>query len=142
MSDMRPPMPPMGGGAPPAGGMGARPPGGGPSAAVAGVEKNRSILNPTDAATMGARGQMDPNMSIRDWLGQFGVDVEGPVGQLQQFMKKQSQNANPLTKMQNIAQSGGGAPGGAPRPPTGGPPPMGGAPPQQGVQDLMGGMRR
>ncbi len=118
------------------GGMGARPSGPGP--ATAAIEKNRSILNPTDAATMQARGQMDPNMSIRDWLGQFGVDVEGPVGQLQQFMKKQSQNANPLTKMQNIAQGGrgGGAPAGAPRQP------MGGAPPQQGVADLMGGMRR
>lgn len=141
MSDVRPPMPPMGGGgAPP---MGGRPPGGGPSSAVAAVEKNRSILNPTDAATMGARGQMDPNMSIRDWLGQFGVDVEGPVVQLQQFMKKQSQNANPLTKMQNIAQGGGGAPAGAPRAPMGGSPPQrGGAPPQQGVADLMGGMRR
>jgi len=138
MSDVRPPMPPMGGGgAPPPGGMGAGPPGGGPSSAVAGIEKNRSILNPTDAATMGARGQMDPDMPIRQWLAQFGVDADGPVSQLQQFMKKQAQNANPLTKMQNIAQSGGGgAPAGAPRPA------MGGAPPQQGMSDLMGGMRR
>lgn len=139
MSDVRPPMgaPPMG--APPPGGqppMGGRPPGGGPSGAAAGIEKNRSILNPTDAATMGARGQMDPNMPIRQWFQQFGVDVDGPVSQLVEMAKKQKANAGGLTKMQNIAQpGGGGAPAGPPRQPMG-------APPQQGVQDLMGGMRR
>lgn len=84
------------------------PPGGGSP-----VEKNLSVLNPADAQLQFASGQITPDMTIRDFFSKQGIDVDGPVSQLTDFISKQQQNANPVNKMRNIAadtalQKGGG----------------------------------
>jgi hypothetical protein len=87
--------------------MGGMPPGGpqmpqggaGPSP----VEKNLSMLNPGDAAMMAGSGKFTPDMTVRDYFKQLGIDVDGPVTQLVQLAQKQTQNANPINKMRNIA---------------------------------------
>uniref|UniRef100_A0A6M3LN38 Uncharacterized protein n=1 Tax=viral metagenome TaxID=1070528 RepID=A0A6M3LN38_9ZZZZ len=78
------------------------------------VEKNLSVFNPTDAALMGASGKMSPDMSVRDFLSQQGIDVDGPVTQLVELAKKQVGNANPMTKMRNISADASLKPGGQP----------------------------
>lgn len=78
------------------------------------VMKNLSVFNKNDAALMGASGQLSPDMTVRDFLGQQGIDVDGPVTQLVEMAKKQAANANPMTKMQNIAADTGLKPGGQP----------------------------
>jgi len=72
------------------------------------VEQNRSVMNPTDVSVMAGRGQMGGDMSVRDFFGQFGVDVDGPVSQLQKFASDQQSKADPLNKMASIANAGGG----------------------------------
>lgn len=132
MSDprMMPQKPPMGGGmgGPRMGG----PPMGGPKPGGA-YEKNRSMLNPTDMAGMATRGEVGPNMTVRELFEKNGVDVDGPISQLAGFMKKQVGNADPMTKMQNVARDSGGGFGGA-----GATRPMGGPPQGQPPQGLAG----
>jgi len=95
---------------------GAMPPGGGSRNPTQGaIEKNRSMMNPTDASVMMSRGDINQNMTVRDFFTKFGVDVDGPVAQLQQFAGDQANKANPLTKMSAIANSGG-RPGQPPMP--------------------------
>jgi len=77
------------------------------------VMKNLSVLNAKDANLIGSSG-MSPDMSVRDFLAQQGIDVDGPVTQLVEMAKKQSQNANPMNKMRNIANDAGLKPGGQP----------------------------
>ena len=77
------------------------------------VNKNLSVLNPADAQLQFASGQVTPNMTIREFLAKQGIDVDGPISQLQGFLEKQQQNANPINKMRNISadtalQKGGG----------------------------------
>lgn len=72
------------------------------------VKQNMSIFNPVDAAAMREGGQFSPDMTVRDFFAQQGVDVDGPVTQLLQFVKDQAKKASPLGKMQAIA--GGGQP--------------------------------
>jgi hypothetical protein len=79
------------------------------------VEKNLSVFNPTDAALMGSSGKMSPNMTVRDFLAQQGVDVEGPVTQLVELAKRQVGNADPMTKMRNISADASLKPGGQPQ---------------------------
>ena len=133
---------PPGGGVPPAGAGAPRPPGGpGP-----GLPGPKSLLNPADAASQAQSGQIRPNMTVRDFLGSQGVDVDGPVSQLVKFAQGQVQNANPLNK---LGQQGG-APGATPRPAA--PPPRPGglgagagarAPqPRQGLGDLVNQLGR
>jgi hypothetical protein len=81
----------------------AKPPMGGSPMGQSPVSKNMSMANPMDAAMMGASGQVTPDMTIRDFFKQQGVDVDGPVTQLVEMAKKQMANANPMTKMRNIA---------------------------------------
>lgn len=121
MSSPMPPMPP-GGGMPPGG-----PPGGDPIAA------NESMMNPTDLA--GMQPQMQGVQTVRQFMEKVGIDVDGPVSQLEEFGKKQLAGAKPMDKMRNIA-GGGMPPGGAP---PGGPP---GAPPgaPPGMDNLLSGL--
>lgn len=117
---MRPPGP-RPGGAPMPGG----PPGGDRS----------SLLNPNDMAMKSAAGKIRPDMSVRELLGEMGIDVDGPVTQLSGAMRKQLTNATIPGKL-----SGGGGP---PRPRAGGAPSgMGGMPSQPaggGLDQLLGG---
>jgi hypothetical protein len=75
--------------------------------------KNLSVFNPKDANLIGSSG-MSPDMSVRDFLAQQGIDVDGPVTQLVEMAKKQAMNANPMNKMRNIANDAGLKPGGQP----------------------------
>lgn len=78
------------------------------------VEKNLSVFNPTDAALMSSSGKFNPTMTVRDFLTQQGIDVEGPVTQLIEMAKKQMENANPMNKMRNISADASLNPGGQP----------------------------
>ena len=116
MSDMMR-KPPMGGG------MGGGPPmGGAPGGDV--IKENMSPFNPTDLGMM--KQNMSPDMSVRDFMSQMGIDVDGPVSQLEQLAGKQTSNATGLGKMRNIAKAPpmGGAPMGPSGPPAGPPPGM------------------
>lgn len=125
-------------------GMGGPPPGGpgGPQAPPRGqnpVEANRSVMNPTDLATMASRGDIRQGMTVRNFIEDvLKVPIDAPVQALAQATQKQAQNADPMKKMGNIAQSGPGRPGAPPRPQ--GPPQAGpqGAP-AGGLAALMGG---
>lgn len=112
------------------------------------LQDNMSFDNPADLAAMkqakdsgqGKFAGMNEQTTIRDFFGQLGIDVEGPVTQLAKFSKEQQQKGNPLGKMENIA--GATPPGGAPPemppgmpPGAGGPPPGAGGPP--GIDSLM-----
>lgn len=118
MSDpMRRPMPSPGG-ASPMGGTPGSPPGGG-SGMQSAMRSSESPLNPTDMMFRQSQGRgVGPDTTIRQFLQSYGVDVDGPVSQLQ----KLAQNASPQGKMQGMA---GGRP--APQRP-GGPSPMGQSP--------------
>jgi hypothetical protein len=104
------------------------------------MKETRSMLNPVDLASMKqeSKGQITGDMSVRDFLAKVGIDVEGPATQLQQFAKKQVENADPIKKMQNMAAmgKGGGMQGGPPQ----GQPPQGAPPQGGGLEDLMKGM--
>lgn len=78
------------------------------------IMKNLSVLNPKDANLIGSSGQFSPDMTVRDFLAQQGIDVDGPATQLVEMAKKQSANANPMNKMRNIAADTGLKPGGQP----------------------------
>ena len=103
MSDM-----PMPQGMPPQG----QPMGGGRQPSP--VMSNLSALNPTDAKLIGQNSGITPNMTVRDFLSQQGIDVDGPVTQLADLAKKQMANANPMNKMRNIAADSSLKPGGQP----------------------------
>jgi hypothetical protein len=76
------------------------------------VKSNMSIFNPVDIAAMktpGNPGQIDPQTTtIREFFDQQGVDVDGPLVQLVRFAQNQRQKANPINKMQGIAQGASG----------------------------------
>ena len=87
-----------------------------PSSGENPYEKNRSMLNPIDAASMASSGEVgDPrNMSVADFLQSQGIDMNGPAIQLAQWAKKQVDNSNNVNKINNIANDARqGAPGGA-----------------------------
>ena len=125
MSDpMRPPMP---GGAPQ----------GNP---LQTMRQNESVLNPTDMAMKGARGEVRPDMTIREFYQTLGLDVDrNTMKDLGAALAQQGKNANPMNKVQ--AMAGGGRPMGGPpgmgRPQM--PPQGGGAPPD--LDAIMGRMR-
>lgn len=124
MNQMKPPMPqPSPGGAPPAGDTGQA------------MESMRSAFNPTDAAAMNK--DLGPNPTIREVYAKMGVDVDGPISQLQNMLGKQVQNASMDKKMQAMAgtkpppdpvagMGGGNMPAGQPKPM------------KQGLEALMG----
>jgi hypothetical protein len=89
------------------------PPNSPPGSMGSAVDKNLSMLNQGDVALQMASGQITPDMTIRDFFKGKGIDVDGPLSQLMDFMGKQKENANPINKMRNIAadtalQRGGG----------------------------------
>lgn len=120
MSDMQMPggmggmmggKPPMGGGMPPQGNPGMPPQSGA-------VEKNLSIFNPKDFVIMVKTMANDPQATVRDLLSRLGIDADGPVAQITQFLQKGMENATPLGQMKNIALGAGPdtglSPGGQP----------------------------
>ena len=104
------------------------------------IQANQSPLNPTDMGMMVKRGEMgDPRQqSVRQYLEQVGINVDGPVSQLVEFAEREMPKANPLEKMKRIA-GGAPPPGMGAGPPPGGPgmggPPPGGPP---GLRGLLG----
>jgi hypothetical protein len=110
---------------------------GDPMQAMRGQE---SVLNPTDMAMKSSRGEIRPDMTIRDFYQTLGLDVDrNTMADLSKVMIQQGRQANPMNKMQAMAGRGGPAgPGGMPgRPAPGGPPQ--GAPP--GLDNIMEKMR-
>lgn len=67
------------------------------------VQENKSMLNPTDLSMMKQDGEITPDMSVRDYLGKFGIDVDGPISQLSEVYKQQKQKASMQGKMGAIA---------------------------------------
>jgi hypothetical protein len=106
-----PQMPPGGapspGGMPP-GGPGGMPPGG------SGVEKNLSIFNPKDLIIMIKTMANDPQAKVRDLLSRLGIDADGPVAQITDWLQRSKENATPLGQIKNM---GGGPPVGSGMPP-------------------------
>jgi len=96
------------------------------------VMQNRSMLNPVDRSMMKQDGQLDPNMSVVDFLKQMGVDPNGPVSQLTSLWQNQSAMANPANKMQAIS--------GAPPSPQGQGPEAGPSGGGGSLSSLLGGM--
>ena len=107
MGDMARPMP---------GGMPGAMPGGQPGGMPQGdpIRDNMSMANPADLALMQKEGGMSRNMSVRDFLSSKGIDVDGPISQLEEFGKKQIQNSTMMGKAKSIGPSPGGAPGAPP----------------------------
>ena len=108
--------------------------------------RSDSIMNPMDGLRHAARGRIRPDMSVREALEVMGVDLEGPITQLQSTTRNMVQNATMEGKIRGAGAPGGapgGVPGGAPRAPSpGSAPPMGGAPGQGGISSLLGGRAR
>jgi hypothetical protein len=101
------------------------------------VKDNMSIMNPVDQAYMKQSGEFNSEMTVRDMLAKFGIDVDGPAQQLVDFGMKQVENADPVRKMQNIAGQGGQG-GQMPPAPEQSAPQM---PPGQGGLDSLLGMQ-
>jgi len=91
------------------------------------VEKNLSIFDPKDMIIMLKTMANDPQATVRDFLMKLGIDADGPVAQITQFIQKGMENATPLGQMKNIA--GGGQPNQAAISPGGQPPTMPGRKP-------------
>lgn len=84
------------------------------------MKQNMSIFNPVDATAMRESGEITPQTTIREFFASKGVDVDGPVSQLVQFVQDQAKKASPLGKMQAIAGQGQGPQPQAPPPDLGG----------------------
>lgn len=98
-----------------------KPMGGPPGGDAMGMMKqNMSIFNPVDATAMRESGEITQQTTIREFFASKGVDVDGPISQLVQFVQDQKQKANPLGKMQAMAGQGQGQQPPAPPPDLGG----------------------
>lgn len=104
------PVPPGPGGPP----MGGPPPGGPPG--MGGIEKNLSIFNPKDFILMVKTMANDPKATVRDLLQRIGIDADGPVAQITEWLSKSMENATPLGQIKNMG-GGGSIPSTAPREP-------------------------
>ena len=101
------------------------------------IGENMSILNPTDRTMLKQSGRISPETPIREYFGMLGVDVDGPISQLNEMFKDQVNKADPVEKMKRL----GGAPGMGQAPPP--QMPGQGMPQGQGSGDLkslLGGM--
>lgn len=78
-------------------------PGGDPMSAM---KQNMSIFNPVDATAMRESGEITQQTTIREFFASKGVDVDGPITQLVQFVQDQAQKAQPLNKMKAMAGQG------------------------------------
>lgn len=83
------------------------PPGGDP---LQQMRSKESIFNPNDATMKVARGDVGPNMTVRQVFEKMGIDVEGPASQLTAFFQQQMQNRTMAGKM-GMAQPAGGPQG-------------------------------
>lgn len=129
MSDMMQRPMPRPGGAP--GGMPGGAPGGMGGMPNNRMKQNETILNPNDLAAKATRGEVNPQMTIRDFLeSELGVDVDGPVSQLASALKGQAQKASPLGKVRAMGGAQGGIPGERPS--------GGGAPGMEGLINTIG----
>ena len=99
-------------GKPPVPGAPAPVPGGNP------VEKNLSIFNPKDFVLMVKTMANDPKSTVRDLLTRLGIDADGPVTQITDWLNKNMENATPLGQIKNMA---GGGPMAESAPPQGEP---------------------
>jgi hypothetical protein len=87
------------------------------------LRATESMLNPQDMARKATAGEISPQTTVRDFLGQMGIDVDGPVSQLQGVMRNQAQNATMLGKAQTLRGGAGNQPMQRQVPgPVGGPP--------------------
>jgi len=93
------------------------------------MQAQESMANPTDLAAKMSRGAIRPDMTIREFYQQMGIDVDGPLSQLKDAMGDQLTKASPINKIQAM---GGGQAGAPPAPPQGG----------GGLADIMAKMRR
>lgn len=110
----------------------------GPPAGDNPIEKNRSLFNPTDLAAMSQNGTLNPQMTVGDFIQDvLKVPLDAPLPQLMTALRKQSENASPMGKVQSMAGGEGpqGPPQGQPAPAPSQPPPGGG-----GLDSLMTGM--
>lgn len=80
------------------------------------IKDNMSVMNPVDMAAMKQSGEFTPEMTVRDVLAKFGIDVDGPAEQLVQLATKHIENADMMQKMKNIGGQGA-QPEQAPPPP-------------------------
>lgn len=119
---------PMGQGSP----MGGENPRGGENP----IEQNRSAFNPTDLAAMKQQGTIGPDMTVRDLIeGVLKVPLDAPATALADALRKQSQNADPMGKVQNMAGPQQGPPREGPQGPQ--EPQRGQEPAGGGLDDLM-----
>jgi hypothetical protein len=108
-SAMAPPM----GGAPMGGAPGGPPPGGPPPG---GMQSKMSMFNPTDIAAKASTGDIQPGMTVADFLQKnFGVSPNDPLEKLIEATRSQMQNRTMAGKM-GVQQGAGGRP--SPAPPT------------------------
>lgn len=84
------------------------------------VMQNLSPMNPNDLGLMAASGEFTMNMTVAEWMQKVGIDVNGPMTQILDFVKRMQSNMDPLNKVRAMGSMPRGAsPPGAP-----------GAPPQ------------
>lgn len=136
----------MPGGPPPArmpggppGGMPGGPSPGGPPVDAEGMKGQlkgmRSLFNPQDVVMMVQDGEIGGETTVIQLMAKLmeksGVDPNGPISQLGEMFKRQMRNADPVSKMRQLAQRAG---------PGGGPPGMGG-PPAPGANRLPQGRK-
>jgi len=107
-------------------------------AAAQNVAQNRSMLNPTDGAFMAQSGQVNPDMTVGQFIeNTFHVKWEDPLAKLQEAAKSQLKNRTPAGKMNALAGGAQGAPPPGGMPPGGQPPmPQGGG----GMDEMMAQM--
>ena len=67
------------------------------------IERNMSILNPTDATMMGQSGELQRGMSVIDLLTKLNIDPQGPAEQLTTLFTDLRRKGNPTNKMRDIA---------------------------------------
>jgi hypothetical protein len=79
------------------------------------VEKNLSIFNPKDFILMVKTMANDPKATVRDLLQRLGIDADGPVTQVTDFLMKSKENATPLGQIKNMAGAGPLATAGPPQ---------------------------
>lgn len=89
------------------------PPGGGDP--LQAMKSKESLFNPADMAMKASRGDVQPNMTVRQVFEKMGIDVEGPASQLTQLFQQQMQNRTMAGKM-GMAQPAGGPRGAPPAP--------------------------
>lgn len=80
------------------------------------VEKNLSIFNPKDFILMVKTMANDPKATVRDLLQRLGIDADGPVAQITEWLNKSMENATPLGQIKNMG-GGGSIPSTAPQEP-------------------------